>query len=344
MTHNILILGGSGYLGQFLVYHFHGKGYTVSYTYNSSGPLPCSPTNDGSDTTTTKNTLIPYKVDLATGQGLQALFTVSQDESSSNTTTDSSPASSVQYHAIINCAAISQPIACEKDPSLARAINIPTALLDILTSPHHHQQNPPLLIHISTDQVYDGASKSWWTESDECSPVNEYGRSKLEGERAILQRYPKHVILRSSLIYGPEPPCMPVSRGLFLQFIEKALQSTTPTTFFTDEYRCPIYVQDIVQICDIFIRKSSSDNEGLYGVYNMGGPERLSRFDMATLVARAKQCESDQRIVGASSSTVDRGVASPADISIDTSLLVGALGGEYVQTRFVDAVERSFSC
>lgn len=48
-------------------------------------------------------------------------------------------------------------------------------------------------------------------------------RAKLEGEELIRRRWPRHAILRSSIIYGPEPPLQPVGRTLFLQFIDTAL-------------------------------------------------------------------------------------------------------------------------
>lgn len=50
------------------------------------------------------------------------------------------------------------------------------------------------------------------------------------------------MILRSSIIYGPQCPA-PVSRPLFLQFVENSLRSGKPTSFFEDEYRNPIYVK-----------------------------------------------------------------------------------------------------
>ncbi len=56
------------------------------------------------------------------------------------------------------------------------------------------------------------------------------------------ERWPEHAILRSSIIYGPQCAA-PVSRTLFLQFIESSLAAGKPTSFFSDEYRCPVYVQ-----------------------------------------------------------------------------------------------------
>lgn len=48
-------------------------------------------------------------------------------------------------------------------------------------------------------------------------------RTKLEGERAVQARWPNHAILRSSIIYGPDPPLVPVERPLLLQFIDECL-------------------------------------------------------------------------------------------------------------------------
>ena len=72
----------------------------------------------------------------------------------------------------------------------------------------------------------------------------------------VQERWENHIILRSSIIFGPQAP-NPVSRTLFLQFIERTLKGGKPTKFFSDEYRSPIYVQDIIQVVRQIIRSSS---------------------------------------------------------------------------------------
>ena len=70
----------------------------------------------------------------------------------------------------------------------------------------------------------------------------------VRGFRLLLQaNWRKHVILRCSIIYGPQSP-VPVARPLFLQFIAQQLAEQKPTTFFYDEFRSPVYVMDIVRI------------------------------------------------------------------------------------------------
>jgi dTDP-4-dehydrorhamnose reductase len=104
---------------------------------------------------------------------------------------------------------------------LCRAANIPQALLSALQEQKAQKGIEAVLVHISTDQVYDG-SKSYWLEGDDTVPVGEYGRSKLLAEEAIRMLWPKHYIVRSSIIYGPLPP-VPVARTLFLQFVVRSL-------------------------------------------------------------------------------------------------------------------------
>lgn len=90
------------------------------------------------------------------------------------------------------------------------------------------------LVHL---KVYDG-SRPWWAEADATQPVNAYGRSKLEAEQHLSAAYPaKHVVLRASLIYGPEPPLQAVGRPLFVQFVESQLAQGLDTSFFVDELR-----------------------------------------------------------------------------------------------------------
>ena len=70
-----------------------------------------------------------------------------------------------------------------------------------------------------------------------------------DGKSVLLEqeRWPNHVILRSSIIYGPQSPT-PVARPLFLQFVARQLAEGTPTSFFNDEFRNPVFVDDIVRV------------------------------------------------------------------------------------------------
>ena len=78
------------------------------------------------------------------------------------------------------------------------------------------------------DQRLAAACSDWW-----CVPFQAH--------------WPRHVLLRSSIIYGPQSP-VPVARPLFLQFVVQQLADQKETTFFQDEYRSPVYVADIVDI------------------------------------------------------------------------------------------------
>ena len=99
-------------------------------------------------------------------------------------------------------------------------MNIPQTLLKALQEQKEQRNVEALLIHISTDQVYDG-SRSFWQEGCEAAPVNEYGRSKVLAENTIRKLWPNHYILRSSIIYGPLSP-VPVARTLFVQFVVRS--------------------------------------------------------------------------------------------------------------------------
>ena len=79
------------------------------------------------------------------------------------------------------------------------------------------------------------------------APRHTSARPPLLTRAGAQRRWPEHCILRSSIIYGPQCPT-PVPRTLFLQFIDHALVEGATTTFFDDEFRCPIWVDDI-KVC-----------------------------------------------------------------------------------------------
>ena len=304
MTH-VLVTGASGYLGQFVSKHLRDN-------------LPKDVGVVGTFSRETNSKLVPegveaIQVNLGTGVGIDDVRNACP-----------------RLAAIVNCAAISQPKACEDDEPAARALNVPEHVVTLAN------ELGARLVHMSTDQVYDG-TRANSNEDAPCAPVNAYGRSKLAAEEYITKNCnaSKAVSLRSSIIYGPEP-ASPVGRTLFLQFVLKAVQGNEPFTFFGDEYRNPVYVKDICRIVESLV--VAPEWPLSKPVYCMGGPERLSRADFARRVA-AVAGSNGEMIEEVSASSVNRGVKSPADISMESKLLFSELG--ITPTAFVDGVKAS---
>ena len=193
------------------------------------------------------------RVDLASGAGLAECL-----------------AAAAPLGAVINAAAVSQPALCERDPAAAAAVNVPTQLVRALAD----AAPSALLIHVSTDQVYDG-TRPWNREGDAAGmrAVNAYGGSKRDAEALVTERWANHAVLRSSIIVGP-PPRAPVGRPLFLQWLDGALAGPAPTELFEDEYRSPVCVDDLVAACAELMRRAEHGPPLQHRVFNMGGPER----------------------------------------------------------------------
>jgi dTDP-4-dehydrorhamnose reductase len=105
---------------------------------------------------------------------------------------------SVRPAVLVNAAAYTAVDRAEQEEALATRINgeAPGVLAE------EAQRLGALLVHFSTDYVFDGMKAGAYRESDGCAPLNAYGRSKLAGERAIAAAGAAHLIFRTSWIYG----------------------------------------------------------------------------------------------------------------------------------------------
>ncbi|XP_061340180.1 uncharacterized protein LOC133286746 isoform X2 [Gastrolobium bilobum] len=297
----VLVVGGTGYLGQHLLQAYadtNGNGsdnaYDLAFTHHSTPPP--QPLLDAISSS------LAFYVDLKTGNGFEAISNAFG-----------------QPDIVVNCAAISVPRACEIDPAAAHAINVPSSLVKWLQS---FKQSSTLLIHLSTDQVYEG-EKSFYKEEDIAVPVNVYGKTKLAAEQFISEKCSNFAILRSSIIYGPQT-VSPVPKSLPIQWIDGALAKREKMDFFHDEFRCPIYVKDLVTIILALTSQWISEGKQMQLLLNVGGTDRVSRVQMAEAVAQFRGYDTSL-IKPVSASSVDRGVKSPADISMDITRLVQTL-------------------
>lgn len=100
---------------------------------------------------------------------------------------------------ILNAAAYTAVDRAESEPELAMAINAhaPRVLAE------EAARRNTLLVHYSTDYVFDGTKQEPWVETDQTNPLNVYGASKLAGEQAIEEVGGKYLIFRTSWVYGP---------------------------------------------------------------------------------------------------------------------------------------------
>ncbi|KAJ6806848.1 putative spore coat polysaccharide biosynthesis protein SpsK isoform X1 [Iris pallida] len=142
-----------------------------------------------------------------------------------------------------------------------------------------------------------------------------YGKSKVAAEQLISETCSNFAILRSSIIYGPQT-ISPVAKSLPIQWIDSVLSQGQAVEFFHDEFRCPVYVKDVVNTILALTKRWISGAEQMQLLLNVGGPDRLSRVQMAEAVADFRGYD-HSLIKAVSASSVDRGVVSPADISMD---------------------------
>ena len=96
------------------------------------------------------------------------------------------------------------------------------------------------LIHISTDYVFQGDDPGERKESDATDPINVYGRTKLDGERAVLATSAEFLVIRVSWLFGPDRPSFPD------MIIERALQNDHVESV-GDKWSCPTYSEDLAE-------------------------------------------------------------------------------------------------
>lgn len=170
---------------------------------------------------------------------------------------------------IIHLAAMTNVDLCETERDMALKINArSTAVLSEQAKKHG-----AFLVYVSTDYVFDGKT-GMKKESDMTDPVDYYGQSKLEGEKAVQEIAPKWCIARTSTPYGMHP-----KKKSFPLFVAENLQSKTPLDIITDQYTSPTYVPNLSRM----LIEISSRN--IQGMLHVSGATRISRYEMAEMVA-----------------------------------------------------------
>ena len=201
---------------------------------------------------------------------------------------------------IIHCAAISNAEYCAKNKKQSEAINISgtenIALASSSIGAH--------LIFVSSDQVFDG-NDGYYNEAAPPNPICFYGKTKLEGEKIVKKINNSYSIARLAWTYGKS---VNQSKNFFDRMIYD-LERKQQINLFFDEFRSPVYVQDLCTALLALAKNRTS------GIFHLAGPERISRLDFGY---KAAECFGFDKslIIGTSSDSIDFLDKRPKDCSL----------------------------
>lgn len=163
---------------------------------------------------------------------------------------------------VINTAAYHHVDKCEDHRELAFSVNADGAKNVAMAC----KQVGALMVHISTDYVFDGKKKNPYVETDPPHPLSVYAESKLTGERLVRDTLAKHFIVRSTGLYGAAG-CLGKGGTNFVEGMLKRAASQPELKVVTDEVLSPTYTLDLAKKINELVR---TEHFGLYHIVNQG--------------------------------------------------------------------------
>jgi dTDP-4-dehydrorhamnose reductase len=183
---------------------------------------------------------------------------------------------------IFNCAAMTDVDGCESKRDLAFALNATAAGLVAAAA----ASLGALLIHVSTDFVFDGRKGAPYAEEDPPAPLSVYGQSKLAGERLVAERAGKWIIARTAWLYGRTR----------MNFVDRMLElglKKQELSVVTDQVGSPTWTRDLAAA---LIALARSGETGIFHAANSGACSRYEQvklmFESAGLRARLRPVDS----------------------------------------------------
>lgn len=131
------------------------------------------------------------------------------------------------------------------------------------------------IVHVSTDFIFDGTHGPL-TEEETPNPVNYYGWTKWEAEKAVEASGLKWAIARTVLVYGV---VQDMSRSNIVLWAKNNLEQKKEINVVNDQWRTPTLAEDLAKGCWLIVQKQAT------GIFNISGEEMISPYDLAHTVA-----------------------------------------------------------
>jgi len=224
---------------------------------------------------------------------------------------------------VLNAAAYNAVDLAESEPDLARTVN---AVAPGVVAAHTRDAGQ-VLIHYSTDYVFDGELRRLYTEADRPRPLSVYGRTKLEGEEAVQKADGAHLILRTSWLYS-------LRRSSFVTRVLEWSRTRPEVRIAEDQVGSPTWCRTLAQATVHVLASGEGLRDRLgrrSGVYHVACAGAASRWEWACEILRRDPKPSEQRV---GPDSVQRGqsrefptpAARPAFSALDSTLFQRQFG------------------
>lgn len=216
--------------------------------------------------------------------------------------------------AVVNCAAYTRVDQAEDDPEEAMRVN--GAGAGYVAEACHRVG--ALMVHVSTDYVFDGTARRPYTETDACAPLSVYGITKLEGERKIDEQTQRHFILRTSWLYSA------FGHNFFRTMLRLAKESGS-LRVVNDQVASPTYAGRLAEDIMALLRRALVDRRHLeYGTYHYTQSGEASWYDFACEIMR--QADTGVPVTPVQTESFPTKARRPAYSKLDTTKFVANTG------------------
>ncbi|MDD5388182.1 MAG: dTDP-4-dehydrorhamnose reductase [Gallionellaceae bacterium] len=181
-----------------------------------------------------------------------------------------------------------------------------------------------LLVHYSTDYVFDGSGDIPWREDDASGPLNVYGASKLAGEQAIQAACRRHLIFRTSWVYG--------ARGAnFLLTMRRLMRERPELKIVADQIGAPTWSRMLAEATALILAQHISPARGAdrpepWGVYHMTNAGETSWHGFAEAIQALDGTESKARLLSIPSSDYPTPAMRPLNSRLNNDKLARVFG------------------
>lgn len=165
---------------------------------------------------------------------------------------------------VLNCAAYNFVDKAEEDFDTAYKVNA----LGVRNLTFACKRNNALLVHYSSDYIFDGEKEDFYSEEDEPNPINSYGKTKLLGETFLREETDNFLLFRVSWVFGE-------GKNNFLYKLTEWAKKSRALKIVYDQISIPTYTKDIVSLTLLAV------NKGLRGVYHLTNSGYASRYEVA---------------------------------------------------------------